>query len=173
VISINLITPVYTDALIPTVTTPSEIIPYYRLNHSIWSLSDNKESSRWVLPGLHLVNHLTSQRGSNVKLPRRRVQSALQIYTDLPVGFIITNYLPWHKSKWFRVFLKTAEILIAIRYDITGGHPWCNYSAWSSIHSSSQPSGISPGQTTSLENNNYSKAEYTNTQQDLADKSYL
>jgi hypothetical protein len=26
-----------------TVTTPSEIIPYYRLNHSIWSLSDNKE----------------------------------------------------------------------------------------------------------------------------------
>jgi hypothetical protein len=34
-----------------TVTTPPEIIPYYRLNHSIWSLSDNKESSRWVLPG--------------------------------------------------------------------------------------------------------------------------
>jgi hypothetical protein len=29
-----------------TVTTPSEIIPYYRLNHSIWSLNDNKESSR-------------------------------------------------------------------------------------------------------------------------------
>jgi hypothetical protein len=29
-----------------TVTTPSEIIPYYRLNHCIWSLSDNKESSR-------------------------------------------------------------------------------------------------------------------------------
>jgi hypothetical protein len=28
------------------VTTPSEIILYYRLNHSIWSLSDNKESSR-------------------------------------------------------------------------------------------------------------------------------
>jgi hypothetical protein len=28
------------------VTTPSEIIPYYRLNHSIWSLSDNKEVSR-------------------------------------------------------------------------------------------------------------------------------
>jgi hypothetical protein len=46
VISINLITPVHTDALIPTVTTPSEIIPHYRLNHSLWSLSDNKESSR-------------------------------------------------------------------------------------------------------------------------------
>jgi hypothetical protein len=29
-----------------SVTTPSEIIPYYRLNYSIWSLSDNKESSR-------------------------------------------------------------------------------------------------------------------------------
>jgi hypothetical protein len=28
------------------VTTPPEIIPYYRLNHSIWSLSDNKEASR-------------------------------------------------------------------------------------------------------------------------------
>jgi hypothetical protein len=28
------------------VTTPPEIIPYYHLNHSIWSLSDNKESSR-------------------------------------------------------------------------------------------------------------------------------
>jgi hypothetical protein len=28
-----------------TMTTPSEIIPYYRLNHSFWSLSDNKESS--------------------------------------------------------------------------------------------------------------------------------
>jgi hypothetical protein len=28
------------------VTTPPEIIPYYRLNHSIWSVSDNKESSR-------------------------------------------------------------------------------------------------------------------------------
>jgi hypothetical protein len=28
------------------VTTPLEIILYYRLNHSIWSLSDNKESSR-------------------------------------------------------------------------------------------------------------------------------
>jgi hypothetical protein len=28
------------------VTTPSEIIPYYCLNHSIWSLSENKESSR-------------------------------------------------------------------------------------------------------------------------------
>jgi hypothetical protein len=28
------------------VTTPPEIIPYYRLNHSIWSLRDNKEASR-------------------------------------------------------------------------------------------------------------------------------
>jgi hypothetical protein len=27
-------------------TTPPEIIPYYRLNHSTWSLSDNKEASR-------------------------------------------------------------------------------------------------------------------------------
>jgi hypothetical protein len=28
------------------VTTPSEIILYYRLNYSFWSLSNNKESSR-------------------------------------------------------------------------------------------------------------------------------
>jgi hypothetical protein len=28
------------------VTTPPEIISYYRLNHSIWSLSNNKEASR-------------------------------------------------------------------------------------------------------------------------------
>jgi hypothetical protein len=26
----------------PTVTTPPEMIPYYRLNHSIWSLRDSK-----------------------------------------------------------------------------------------------------------------------------------
>jgi hypothetical protein len=30
----------------PIVTTPPEIIPYYRLNHSIWSLSDSEEASR-------------------------------------------------------------------------------------------------------------------------------
>jgi hypothetical protein len=48
------------------VTTPPEIIPYYRLNHSIWSLSDNKEASRRVLSGLHPVNHLETQRESNV-----------------------------------------------------------------------------------------------------------
>jgi hypothetical protein len=90
------------------VTTPSEIIPYYRLNHSIGSLSDNKESSRWVLSGLHPVNHLKTQRGSNVciKLPWRRVQSALQINTNLLVGSIITNHGSWHKSKRFRVLLK-------------------------------------------------------------------
>jgi hypothetical protein len=43
--SINLITPVHTDALVPTITTPPEIIPYYRLTHSFCSLSDNKEVS--------------------------------------------------------------------------------------------------------------------------------
>jgi hypothetical protein len=36
VISINLITLVHTNALVPTVTTPSKIIPYYRLSHCIW-----------------------------------------------------------------------------------------------------------------------------------------
>ena len=37
----------------------------------------------------------------------------------------------------------------------------------SSTHSSSQPGGISPGHTSLPESNKYSKAEYTNTQQDL------
>jgi hypothetical protein len=46
--------------------SPPKIIPYYRLNHSIWSLSDNKEVSHLVFPGQRLVNHLISQRGSNV-----------------------------------------------------------------------------------------------------------
>jgi hypothetical protein len=175
VISFYLITPVHTDALIPAVTTPPEIIPYYRINHSIWSLSNNKEISRWMLPGLHPVNHLESQRGSKVciKLPRRRVRSALLSNTSLPVG---SNY---YKPLYFDIkvnhseFIKTAEVLMTIRYDITRGHLWCHYSASSSTHSSSQPGGISPGQTTSPESNNCSKTEYTNTQQDLPDKSYL
>jgi hypothetical protein len=87
------------------VTTPPEIVPYYRLNHSFWSLSDNKEASCWVLPGLHPVNHLEHRedRTNALKLPRRRVQSALQITHHIPVGFIITNIVLWHESKWFRV----------------------------------------------------------------------
>jgi hypothetical protein len=35
----------FVRGIVLTVTTPSEIIPYYRLNHSFWSLSDNKKSS--------------------------------------------------------------------------------------------------------------------------------
>jgi hypothetical protein len=46
VINIKLITLVHSVTLIPVVTTPPEIIAYYRLNHSIGSLSDNKEASR-------------------------------------------------------------------------------------------------------------------------------
>jgi hypothetical protein len=39
-------TPTSQAAARSPVTTPLEIITYYRLNHSFWSLSDNKESSR-------------------------------------------------------------------------------------------------------------------------------
>jgi hypothetical protein len=62
-----------------SVTTPLEIIPYYCLNHSIWSLSDNKEVSRWVLSGQRPVNHLTSQRGSNtcIKTPTKESPKCL------------------------------------------------------------------------------------------------
>jgi hypothetical protein len=62
---------------------------------------------------------------------------------------------------------------MTIHYDITRGRLWFRYLASSSTDSSSQPGGISPGQTTSPENTNWSKAEYTNTQQDLPVKSYL
>jgi hypothetical protein len=50
-----------------------------------------------------------------------------------------------------------------------GGQPWCLQSS-SSTHSSSQPGGISLGHTSPKElpeATDYSKAEYTNTQQDL------
>jgi hypothetical protein len=68
------------------VTTPPEIIPYYRLNHSIWSLSDNKKASRWVLPGLHPVNHLETQRGSNecIKTPSKESPECLTNYPSHP-----------------------------------------------------------------------------------------
>jgi hypothetical protein len=41
-------------------TTPPKIIPYYHLNHSIWSSSDNKEPSRWVLSGQSQLNTLNN-----------------------------------------------------------------------------------------------------------------
>jgi hypothetical protein len=84
--------------------TPPEIIPYYRLNYSIWSLSDNKESSRSELSGLHLVNHLKTQRESNecIKTPTkgspeclthkyqspRRVQLLQTIIFDMEVNHL-------------------------------------------------------------------------------------
>jgi hypothetical protein len=76
-----------------------------------------------VLSGLHPVNYM-KQSGSNVciKLPRKRVQSALQINTQLPVGFIITNHGTLTRKYMVQSLIKTAEVLIAIRYDITGGH---------------------------------------------------
>jgi hypothetical protein len=50
----------------------------------------------------------------------------------------------------------------------THGGPSIEYHSSSTYsHSSSQPSGIEPGQMGLPENNNNSKAEYTNTQQDL------
>jgi hypothetical protein len=100
------------------VITPSEIIPYYRLNHSIWSLSDNKESSRWVLSGLHPVNHLETQRGSNVciKLPRRRVQSALQINTKFPVGSIITNIVLDVKINGSEFYLNNGSTISDVKW---------------------------------------------------------
>jgi hypothetical protein len=61
------------------VTTPFEIITYYHLNHSIWSLNDNTESSHLVLPGLRSVNHLKTWSGSNVciKTPTKECPECL------------------------------------------------------------------------------------------------
>ena len=47
------------------------------------------------------------------------------------------------------------------------------HSSPSDTHSSSQPGGISPGHTSLPEKQQHSKAEYTNTQQDLPDKRKL
>jgi hypothetical protein len=53
-----------------------------------------------------------------------------------------------------------------------GGHIEYHSSSTCS-HSSSQPSGIEPGQTGLPENHKLSKAEYTNTQQDLPNKNKI
>jgi hypothetical protein len=56
----------------------------------------------------------------------------------------------------------------------THGRPSIEYHSSSTCsHSSSQPSGIEPGQMGLPENNKLSKAEYTNTQQDLPDKNKI
>jgi hypothetical protein len=77
------------------VTTPTEIVPYYRLKHSIWSLSDNKESS--CLLGQNPVNHLKHTERIEMytlKLPRRRVQSVLHdLNLNSPLRF--NYYKPW------------------------------------------------------------------------------
>jgi hypothetical protein len=60
------------------------------------------------------------------------------------------------------------EIKLHAWYTQEAIHAYHSLSSFS--HSSSQPSGIEPGQMGLPENNNKSKAEYTNTQQDLPDK---
>jgi hypothetical protein len=113
---------VHSVALIPAVTTPPEIILYYCLNHSIWSLSDNKEASRWVLPGLHPVNHLETQRGSNecIKTPTKESPKCLTNYPSHTRRGHYYNIVLLHESKWFRVYWKQRKI--TKRYDhIIGG----------------------------------------------------
>jgi hypothetical protein len=67
---------------------------------------------------------------------------------------------------------KTAEIQLRGTLSITGDQPWCIHSS-SSTHSSSQRGGISPGHTSlkalTWNQQNYSEAEYINTQQVLPD----
>jgi hypothetical protein len=97
--SIGPVWPVGLTGVRRRVTTPSEIIPYYLLNHSIWSLSNNKESSRWVLLGLRPVNHLKTQRGSNVciKTPTKESPECLTNEHQIPcrVHYYKRSSLTW------------------------------------------------------------------------------
>jgi hypothetical protein len=84
-----------------------------------------------------------------------------------PKGLIITNRSLWHDNK-IRSF-ENSGIKLNDARNITEGLPWCLHSSYST-HSSSQLGGISPSHTSAKAlpgTTDYSKAEYTNTQQDL------
>jgi hypothetical protein len=75
-----------------------------------------------VLPGLHPVNHLETQRGSNecIKTPTKESPECLTNIHHIPIWVFITNTVLWHESKWFRVYWKQQKI--TKRYDhIIGG----------------------------------------------------
>jgi hypothetical protein len=85
-----------------------------------------------------------------------------------PKGLVITNWSLWHDNK-VQSFSKNSRIKLNGARNTMGGQSWCLHSS-SSTHSSSQPGEISPGHTSTKAlpgTTDYSKAEYTNTQQDL------
>jgi hypothetical protein len=64
------------------------------------------------LPGLHPVNHLETQRGSNecIKTPTKESRECPTNYSSQPRRVIITNIVLWHEGKWFRVYWKQRKI---------------------------------------------------------------
>jgi hypothetical protein len=84
-----------------------------------------------------------------------------------PKGLIITSRSLWRDNE-VQSF-ENSKIKLNDARSITRGLPWCLHSS-SSTDSSNQPGGISPGHTSPKAlpgTTDYSKVEYTNTQQDL------
>jgi hypothetical protein len=138
------------------VTEPPKIILYYRLSRSTWPLSNNKEllsRFRRVKPG---KSHTT---GSLIcaKPTRRRDQSTtLHYITSFTGSTLLQTRFLVHKSK-HEQSLNSGNKTSA-RYTREAIHAYHSSSSFS--QSSSQPSGIEPGQMGLPENNKLSKAEY-------------
>jgi hypothetical protein len=140
------------------VTEPPKIIPYYRLSWSTWPLSNNKEllsRFRQVKPG---KSHTT---GSLIcaKPTRRRDQSTTLHYIK---GSQVLKYLIL-QTRFFVHESKHDQSLnsgnkTSAWYTREAIHVYHSSSSFS--HSSSQPSGIEPGQMGLPENHKLSKAEY-------------
>jgi hypothetical protein len=131
------------------------MIPYYRLSRSTWPLSNNKEllsRFRRVKPGKsHTTGSLTC-----AKPTRRRDQSTTLHNIKVHKFNIITNQVFLHKSKRDQSLNNGNKT--SARYTREAIHAYHSSSSFS--HSSSQPSGIEPGQMGLPENNKLSKAEY-------------
>jgi hypothetical protein len=139
-----------------SVTEPPKIIPYYRLCRSTWPLSNNKEllsRFRRVKPG---KSHTT---GSLIcaKPTRRRDQSTTLHYIK---GSQVPHY---YKPGFSYIKVNMVQSLnnrnkTSAWYTREAIHAYHSSSSFS--HSSSQPSGIEPGQMGLPENHKLSKAEY-------------
>jgi hypothetical protein len=151
------------------VTEPPKIISYYLLSRSTWPLSNNKEVFCHLCRAMP-DESLTTGLLICAKPTRRRDQSTSSTLHKSSQVHIITNQVFIHKSKCGSEF-KQQKIKLA---EDTHGRPSIEYHSSSTrSHSISQPSGIEPGQMGLLENHNKSRAENTNTKQDLPDKNKI
>jgi hypothetical protein len=119
-----------------------------------------------LMPG-EITLHSNKDRHICIKTHVKASPDTWLTSKSTPKGLIITNRSPWHDNE-VHSFENNGNKLNDVR-SITGGLPWCLHSS-SSTHSSSQPGGISPCHTSAKvlpRSTDYSKAEYTNTQEDL------